>query len=536
MPSVSSGTAPGSAAGEVLAGPAPPAHAAVPSRWWTVALAVVAAVGLALRLVWLWPPTQGVVQAPYDDEGVYVMAAQLLRQGQLPYRDFFFAHPPLGVALLTPAVSVAFTPWGSGLSFGLTRLLVVLMGTVTVVLVGLAAARLWGAPGGVIAAALLALDPASVAASRHILLETPMALLLAAALLAAVGTGERRFGPLLTGLLAGLAALVKVQALAFGLAYLVVLGIRRRPRALLLAGAGLAAAAAVIVPAMLAVGPGRFLRQVVLFQVARPGDGLFGLPERLTALLAPGGLLLGLVGAAGGLACAWRYGRPESLRRCLPVAIWTALGLAGFLVSRSFYPHYTSQVMPGLALLAGGLGTALLPAVRPARWRRPALAVLVLIGGGVAALGLAPVVTPRPDDIFARVARYVADATPPGKAALTTDAQFNYLASRPLPSAAGGYLVDSYGQLVYTGLGLDEGSLIEAARQALAVRAGATVHEVMWRPAAQALLRDHLRAAEVVVVHGVGRARLTAETQAWLNQEFRLAESTRRYDIYRRGP
>ena len=44
-----------------------------------VGLALIAVVGLALRLVWLWPPVRGVTQAPYDDEGVYVMAAQMWR-------------------------------------------------------------------------------------------------------------------------------------------------------------------------------------------------------------------------------------------------------------------------------------------------------------------------------------------------------------------------------------------------------------------------------------------------------------------------
>ena len=111
-------------------------------------LAAITALALALRLVWLWPPVQAATQAPYDDEGVYVMAAQLLRQGIWPYRDFFFAHPPLGVLALLPAVSTAYTPWGSALSFGLARLLMAAMGAATATVVGLAAARLWGTSGG----------------------------------------------------------------------------------------------------------------------------------------------------------------------------------------------------------------------------------------------------------------------------------------------------------------------------------------------------------------------------------------------------
>jgi hypothetical protein len=504
-------------------------------------------------------------------------------------------------------VSVAFTPWGSALSFGLARLLMAGLGGLTVTLVGLGGARLWGPAGGLAAALLLAIDPASVANSRHVLLEVPMTLLVAAALAASAGGGRDR--PLLAGGLAGLAALVKVQALALALALALVYAGRRQWRALARLGLGLALAGALLLPVALVAGPDQMVRQIVLFQVLRPGDGLATLPERLAALLAPGGLLLGLLGAALGLALAGAAGLARPAGRWLPVAAWVGLGLAGFLLSRSFYQHYASQLMPGLALLAGGLGVVgsgqRYPIPLPQRGRgdregvgeeavsahddqragrvrdqdrervgeeavsvlsRPApspapreraggegvspapllpcspapplrLAAGAALAGlvGLAAVGLAPVVAPRPDPIFATVARYVADAVPPAGAALTTDAQFNVLASRALPRAAGGYLVDSYGQLVYAGLGLGEGRLAEAALAAWRGRAGMTVDEVIWRPAAQALLREHMAAAEVVVVHAVGQRRLTPETRAWLGSRYRLAEQTSRYDIYRRG-
>lgn len=539
MPRVGGGAPPRLTGGEIVARPGLPrqrrhARQLAHGRLFVLALALITGVGLALRLVWLWPPTQGVIQAPYDDEGVYVMAAQLLRQGYLPYRDFFFAHPPLGILMLTPAVSVAFTPWGSALSFGLARLLVAVMGAATVPLAGLTAARLWGPTGGLIAAGLLAIDPASVANSRHILLDVPMGLLLAAALLAATAREDRPLGPLLSGLLAGLAALVKVQALGLGLALVLVQAWRRRPRPLLLTLAGLILAGAAVLPLGLAAGLDRVLRQVILFQVARPGDGLATLAERLAALLAPGGLLLGLVGAGCGLACAWRGGGRTTLGSVAPVLLWVAAGLAGFLLSRSFYAHYTSQLMPGLAVLAGGIATALPPA-EPNPRVNVAVAAPLLLALMLIAPALWAATAPRPDSVFVTVARYVADAAPAGWPVLTTDAQFNFLASRALPLTDGGLLVDSYGQLVYSGLGLDRGDAIGALQGAFEAGRGATVNEIMWRPAAQALLRQHMSAADLVVVHAVGRGRLTPETQAWLERTFRLAETTRRYAIYRRA-
>jgi hypothetical protein len=499
-----------------------------------MALAGIVVGALLLRLLWQWPPSQAAVQAPYDDEGVYVMGAQLLRQGYLPYRDFFFAHPPLGLALLTPAVSVFYTPWGSGLSFGLTRLLVAVMGAASVALVGLAAARVWGLGGGLIAAALLAIDPASVANSRHILLETPMTLLLAAAIWAAVVLPDERRGALATGLLAGLAALVKMQAATFWLAYVAMQALRRRWEQVWASVAGGVAAALMLALTALVVEPDRLVRQVVLFQVLRPPDGVEALPDRLAGLLSPTGALLGLTAGLAGLLVAWRAGQRAALTRCLPVIVWVGLGLASFVLSRSFYPHYASQLMPGLALLGGGLAMGLAAAARRLWPARAGLAGLSAVLIGIAALGLLPVIAPQPDRLFTVVGRYLSDALPPDRPALATDVQFNYLAARPLPMVDGAFLVDSYGQLIYAGLGLDEGDLLTAARTANARRAGATVHEIMWRPQAQALLRDHMAVAEIVVVHDVGRGRLTEATRAWLAEHYELVEATSRYEIYRR--
>jgi hypothetical protein len=501
--------------------------------WYGLALVAITAVGLALRVAGLWPPVQGVVQAPYDDEGVYVMAAQLLWQGSLPYRDYFFAHPPLGPLLIAPALALNFTPWGSALSFGSARLLVALMGAAAVPLVGLAAGRVWGMPGGVIAAGWLAVDPASVANSRHVLLDVPMTTLAAAALLAATSAGRR--AGVLSGVLAGLATVVKIQAALLIVALALAPVLRRQWRHAAAVAAGALGAALAALPIILMAGADPFVRQVGLFQLARPADGLATTAERLAALLAPAGLATGLIAAALGLVVAGMTGVARRQDGWQPAALWVAMGLIGFLVSRSYYPHYASQLAPGLALLAGGLGTALggAPVRRAVRAVAAAGAVACV---GVAAWQTAPIVAPRPDAMFATVARYVADAVPPTGAVLATDAQFNVLASRPLPRAADGFLVDSYGVLTYTGLGLDQGSLSDAVVLTLSPRPATTVDEVIWRPAAQALLRDHLGAAGLVVIHEVGRRRLTPETQAWLADRFSLAESTRRYEIYRRGP
>lgn len=521
-------------------------------------LGAITAVALMLRLVWLWPPSMAVVQSPYDDEGVYVMAAQLLRQGYWPYRDFFFAHPPLGIVAILPAISIAYTPWGSSLSFGLARLLMVAFGSLTVLVIGLAGWRWWGPRGGLISALVLAVDPISVANSRHILLEVPMALLVSAALLSSAPTGQmaRRSDGVLTGLLAGLAALVKLQAAGLGLALVVaaLLHGQRRRALLTLIGLGLAGLLFALVAGL--VGPELLWHQIVLFQLLRPADGLETAVERVAALMAPTGLLLGLLAALAGLVVwvadrGWARWSSDQRLALVGVALWLGLGGLSFLASRSYYQHYASQLMPGLALLAGGVGSLLpgaggLTPSSPVR-RRLLASLLIVPFGIVAGLGLGRVIGPRPDPIFVVVARYMADAIPAPQPALTTDAQFNYLASRPLPRTSDGFLVDSYGQMVYAGLGLTlprgaiDGSSplpagTEADHAAVALAASPTVHQVMWRPAAQQLLRRQIEAADLVVIHAVGRGRVTPETVAWMLTKFRLTESNSRYDIYRRIP
>jgi hypothetical protein len=56
------------------------------------------------RLNQLLPPDTGISHYPYDDEGVYAGTSQLWLQGIWPYRDYFFAHPPLAAIAYAPAM------------------------------------------------------------------------------------------------------------------------------------------------------------------------------------------------------------------------------------------------------------------------------------------------------------------------------------------------------------------------------------------------------------------------------------------------
>ena len=101
---------------------------------WAVALTLLLLVFGAgyVRGALIWPATTGLQESPYDDEGVYAAAAQLMLQGKQPYRDFIYAHPPLGPVLLLPAIDYHFTAWGSPITLMMLRYTMTLYGGLTV--------------------------------------------------------------------------------------------------------------------------------------------------------------------------------------------------------------------------------------------------------------------------------------------------------------------------------------------------------------------------------------------------------------------
>jgi hypothetical protein len=122
--------------------------------------------------------------------------------------------------------------------------------------------------------------------------------------------------------------------------------------------------------------------------------------------------------------------------------------------------------------------------------------------------------TPAPDPIFATVARYANDAVPPGAAVLATDEQFDFLASRPPSHTSTGYLIDSYGHLIYLGLGLDTRSWDDLLAAAIHGTHSDDPYRVMWAPRAQADFLARARQAALVVLHERGFPRLRADTLA----------------------
>jgi hypothetical protein len=546
---------------------------------WTILLSLLALAFYA-RMAELWPQSYGLAQFPYDDEGVYAGASQLLLQGILPYRDYFFAHPPLAAISYAPAMAYHFTEWGSPTSFMMARYLSVGYSLATLALVFLIGRQLGGAWGGAISGALWAIDGRVVEINRKVMLDGPMVLLSCAAILLYLwarpvlsGDTARR-GPTrpllvlaLAGALGALSALTKLAGVACLLAImtdLLWMHLNNRRTGLTLAplwaqlysalGGALAAGLAVAGPFLLA-SPSGFTRQVLFFQLLRPSDGLVDVPARIADLTATfANALTPLMAASGFLALSvwvWVSSRdresnnPTTGGPWRVIVLWTFLSLLLFTYSRSFYSHYYIQLAAPLCLL--GAGTAYLPGlIRTAlartrasasTWPRFAgaalLALLALVALPLVAVQWSGVISRHEDRIFEIVARYVGDAVPPGTAVLTTDEQFNFLAARPPSRSSTGYLVDSYGHMIYLGLGLDTRDWGDLAAAALRGEHGSDAYAVLQRPRAQSDFLDRASHVPLIVLHQKGLPRLTPDTVSKIESLSLIAERQPRYTIYR---
>jgi MFS family permease len=587
-----------------IAVPLSPAPSRTEQYSWLRALAIAGTLLLiVLFAAWvrgstIWPESVGLDEAPYDDEGVYATAAQLVRQGKHPYRDFVYAHPPLGPALLAPATDYHFTAWGSPTTFMLLRYASVAYGALTVGLVFLIGWRLWGIAGGIFGALLLAVDPLSVWAGRHVMLEGPLFFLIALAVLAYVLAREEQHPPpallLFAGFFAAAAGGVKLQGLIILLAMVVDLLIRRR--GLLLANL-LVGSFIFWLPLwgyLVWLEQGDPLGQFVFLQLLRPGDGLVGQIERLDALWAGGWLLLLIaalaLAALPGLllrpANPARRRRPRRIsearglnlprlsladgtvietpgahrsgyRRAVdaigatsrsepehPSRGWTLLfpwllfAVAMLATSRAFYAHYGAHLSLPLAILAGALPLVVARALN-STWGGKLAGVGLTAAFCALVIWLAPhtwdaASASKTDRLYTIVGRYANDAVGPDAGMLALDAQFSFRAARrPAREDHDRFVVDSYGMLLYHGLGIENMSLWDRLRRTFTSSPGHDPYVVMWRPAAQDQLRASIERSDLVIIDKISDGRLTDETRRWLATRGRLAERQERYVIYR---
>jgi hypothetical protein len=320
----------------------------VPALWALVGVAI----ALSLRLPFL-------DAAVGRDEGGDLMIAEAWHHHAAPflYGPYFLDRPPLLVELYHLADTV------KGV-----RILGAIASSAAVVIATALAVRVGGRRAAPFAAVIAAVSMSSFAAMAvytpaELLAIVPSALSVLLVVIALQRERERFWLLAGAGLAAGAALLIKqsfADALVAGIAGLVVA--RAGWRSLAGYAAGLAAGGAALL--LWAIAVHATLHQLWYATVGFRIDAAHALTHghaenRLDRLAHPAlasGLAVGLVLAVAGIATlrASRGVRPA-------LAVWLTAGLAGVVLGGSYWPHYVIQLMPVAAV-----GAAALLARRPA--------------------------------------------------------------------------------------------------------------------------------------------------------------------------
>jgi hypothetical protein len=462
-----------------------------------LAVPLVLVLGALARLAQL--DVTRLASASYD-EGVYATSARLFLHGIVPYRDYFFAHPPAGAFAYSPAMLLDSTAWGGPAAFAAARQLSLDYGLLAVVLVFAIGYRLAGLWGATAASVVWSLDPRAIVASTRVGLDGPMVMWSFAAILAylavhpalAPQASPRRqmFGLALAGGLAALSALTKAVGITLLFAVFVDLVWQRlrpgtEPRRRLgrqfgsvLLGAGAVSSIALL--PFLIPAPATLLREVVFFQLLRPRES-YTLMERMGTLAERPEHWPILVLAALGLALLiisiavpgtfqvkrresddYHFTRPAMAGWSL-VLIWAVANALVFASTPRVEDHYRLHILAALTLIAAGVG--LIPLwlesvprlfAQLRRWEVPAL--ILVLGAVVAQQAPSWIRTSSGsgETTYGRMSKYINQTLPSDARLLVLDARVTFLAGREPNRGVSGYLVDPYGHLAYLGLELGQ--------------------------------------------------------------------------------
>jgi 4-amino-4-deoxy-L-arabinose transferase-like glycosyltransferase len=477
------------------------------------------------------------------DEAVYATSAKLVLHGILPYRDFFFGHPPVGAFIFSPAMLLDSTAWGGPDALAAARQLSLDYGLISVVLVFAVGYRLAGLWGATAASLVWSLDPRAVGLSTQVILDGPMVMFSFAALLAylavhpalAPETSPRRqvIGLAIAGGLAMLGALTKAVGVTVLIAIVIDLAWQRlRPsvsrRGLarnlgsLFVGIGVVSSIALL--PFVITAPRELIRQAVFFQLLRPRTqvsltdrvgALAHRPEQWPILIVAGlGLMVLITFVALPTAlrvtrrdhAALHFTRP-ALAGWNVILLWAVANALVFASTPRVEPHYQLHVIAALALIAAGVGLIplWLESVPRAfallrRWELP---VLLLVLGALAVQQAPSWTRARGGSgatAYGTLSGYLNQHIPPTARLLVLDARVTFIAGREPSPGASGYLADPYGHLVYLGLNLDDRSLGEMV---LAVIGHEESHygRIVRSGLVQADLLARFAETDVVVVH-----------------------------------
>jgi len=421
------------------------------------------------------------------DEGVHSQAAILYIQGYTPYKDFFFTHPPLILYVLN--VLYRF----SGPNLGAGRMFSAVLSTLTVIIIYFIG-RTSGSPiTGYIASAFVAFDGYTIYNSRKLMLEPAMTFFTCLSYLAflySIMQKEQRMKDwltLLSGVIMGLSISAKLAAVFNWVPLFIFHVLRRDKRALSLFLLSSIASVIILLIPFLAPAPGEVLKQILVFQVLRPADGT-PRDERLgwmtshepDMIIVNLGILSLVIMASTYLLQRYlhiRRGTHDSTSEAhvaLPI-LWALSVLFMFLNTKSFYGHYIEQIIPPFALLIGNLATEVPKVVSSPKGTRRTLGIALKV---IMTLGLTAAVAfqltimnsqrvPTWENGWPRwIANELTNFTGRQDKILTFEPLFTFMAER----TPAGLMCDSYGTMLYTGLGLHKEDLSSAIVRALTER------------------------------------------------------------------
>jgi len=397
-------------------------------RWSTLVaagsagLAAVIA-GYPLTLPHLLAGVHGFASGAGYDDGVYLAAALRLLNGDLPYRDFAFVHPP-GITLIMAPFAGLGRLLGERDALALARVATVLVAAANSALASISV-RHHGIAASVTAGVLLAGFPGAYNADHTLLLEPWLVLACLSAFVVLFPRGELAWSAkrlALAGALAGFAGAIKVWAVLVVVPLLVLCVILRRRRSAPFL-AGVAAGFGLPCLPFLILAPGAFLSDVVVAQAKRSSadDGLdaatrigimsglkhFGEPAPPAAVVVLGVVLAAAAAAVLGLA-----------RRHARAADWGAAAVAavvvtGLFLPSQFYDHYAYFSAAFIAVLAGVVA-GLLAAAAARLARRSATPLAAPLGSAaLPVVACALVIAALPHGV-GEARGYFADAADPG--------------------------------------------------------------------------------------------------------------------------
>ncbi len=303
-----------------------------------------------------------------SDENTYYKMGELVANGEVPYRDFFFAHTPLQIYLYAAVFML----------FGFNLLLLKLLSAAAVII---AAAFIFAIVkeklNSGIAAAAAALFLFSYGTLLFSNFPTGVEIAIAFATASFYFFMRKRF--FASGFFSGLAvATAQLSIVAFAImaaAALLLLKDKKVAYRLLL---GFAASAGTISLAFLAVAKGEFIRQVIIYHFNKPSESAD--KAAIFLRIVKTNWLLFIAAAAAAVS---RYRAKVSA--LFPLAIAAAY-LAAFPLMKSSFNYYALYAFPFLAI-AGGYGIFFLYEILVERLKLrqgmavAAISAVVILGG-----------------------------------------------------------------------------------------------------------------------------------------------------------